>query len=98
MRRIGGPLADRMTINVAKRLRHIDRQKMLAGFVHRDAPGYGDAAWLGEHAGKFLDAACRALAYAPDAALRALADECAATTALVSRSSSMRRSQPMRSA
>ncbi|TLY94795.1 MAG: hypothetical protein E6K38_08390, partial [Gammaproteobacteria bacterium] len=61
-----GALADRMRINVEGRLLRIDADACLSGFVRRDGAGSFDAAWVGEHAGKFLDAACNALRYRED--------------------------------
>ncbi|HTL91572.1 MAG TPA: beta-L-arabinofuranosidase domain-containing protein, partial [Steroidobacteraceae bacterium] len=67
---LGGLFAERMRTNVEGRLLRIDTEAFLAGFVHRDSAGSFDAAWLGEHAGKFLDAACNALRYREDERLR----------------------------
>ena len=65
-----GLFAQRMQTNVQGRLLHIDESACLSGFVHRDSAGEFDAAWVGEHAGKFLDAACNAVRYREDAGLR----------------------------
>jgi DUF1680 family protein len=76
---LGGVLAERMRINVEGRLLHIDAATFLSAFVHRDHAGEFDGAWVGEHAGKFLDAACNALRYHEYPALRASADLVAKT-------------------
>jgi len=65
-----GLFADRMQTNVEGRLLHIDESACLSGFVHRDSAGNFDGAWVGEHAGKFLDAACNAVRYREHAGLR----------------------------
>src|SRR2546430_9541033 len=65
-----GLFADRMQSNVERRLLHIDESACLSGFVHRDTAGNFDGAWVGEHAGKFLDAACNAVRYREHAGLR----------------------------
>ena len=75
--RLGGPFAERLNTNVERRLLRIDEQACLAGFLHRDSAGSFDAAWTGEHAGKFLDAACNALRYREHAKLRAIAERMA---------------------
>ena len=62
-----GALADRMRINVEGRLLRIDADACLSGFVRRDGAGSFDAAWVGEHAGKFLDPASNALRSREDA-------------------------------
>ena len=77
---IGGLLAKRMKVNVEHGLLHIDEAAYLSGFVHRpkepvtsDLPP-GDAAWMGEHIGKWLDAASNSLRYSDNADLRRLTD------------------------
>jgi DUF1680 family protein len=70
---LAGVFADRMRVNVEGRLLHIDEQAFLSPFAHRDDSGHFDAAWVGEHAGKFLDAACNALRYSDHAELRRIA-------------------------
>src|SRR5207248_675554 len=72
-----GVLADRMRINVEGRLLRIDADACLSGFVRRDGAGSFDAAWVGEHAGKFLDAACNALRYCEDDRLRHITERMA---------------------
>ncbi|MFL6601653.1 MAG: glycoside hydrolase family 127 protein [Steroidobacteraceae bacterium] len=71
---LGGLFAERMRVNVEGRLLHIDQQAFVSPFVHRDSTGHFDAAWVGEHAGKFLDAACNALRYHDHPQLRRIAD------------------------
>ncbi|MBV8853647.1 MAG: glycoside hydrolase family 127 protein, partial [Sinobacteraceae bacterium] len=63
---LGGVLAERMRTNVQGRLLRVDSEACLAGFVRRNSAGSFDKAWLGEHAGKFLDAACNVLRYRED--------------------------------
>ena len=67
---LGGIFAERMRVNVEGRLLHIDEHAFLSPFAHRAGEGNFDAAWAGEHAGKFLDAACNALRYSDHAELR----------------------------
>src|SRR4029077_11422116 len=74
-----GVLAERMRINVEKRLLRIDADACLSGFLRRNTPGSFDAAWAGEHAGKFLDAACNALRYREDERLRRITERVAQT-------------------
>ena len=50
-----GLFAERMRINVEGRLLHIDEQTFLSAFTHRNGTGDFDGAWVGEHAGKFLE-------------------------------------------
>src|SRR5882762_10308275 len=76
---LGGIFADRMRVNVEGRLLHIDEQAFVSPFAHRDTSGHFDEAWLGEHAGKFLDAACNALRYNEHAELRSIAGRVAKT-------------------
>ena len=76
---LGGLFAARMGTNVEGRLLQIDEQAFLAAFVHRDHAGEFDGAWVGEHAGKFLDAACNALRYRDQSDLRSSADRVART-------------------
>lgn len=74
---LGGILAERMRVNVEGRLLHIDERAFVSPFAHRDDSGHFDGAWVGEHAGKFLDAACNALRYREHAELRRIADRVA---------------------
>jgi DUF1680 family protein len=63
---IGGILGERMRINIDKRLLKVDEDAILSGFQHPP----GKQAWIGEHAGKFIDAASNAWAYSGDARLK----------------------------
>ncbi|TLY59545.1 MAG: hypothetical protein E6K52_11535, partial [Gammaproteobacteria bacterium] len=74
---LGGLFAERMRINLEGRLLHIDEYACLSGFQHRDTAGDFDTAWVGEHAGKFLDAACNALRYQDHAGLRRITERMA---------------------
>ncbi len=67
--RLSGWLGDRVALARA-RLRSVDENVLLDGFRHRP----GAQAWIGEHAGKFLDAAARLDAVEPDPALAAKVD------------------------
>src|SRR5208283_5401459 len=71
--KIGGLLGDRMRINLEGRLLHVDEKGIIEGFQNR--PGKQD--WIGEHAGKFLDAAANAWEYTHDPRLKALMDRVA---------------------
>ncbi len=51
---IKGWLGDRMEDNEEKRLYEVDETAILAGYINKP----GDHPWIGEHVGKFLDAAC----------------------------------------
>lgn len=50
---IKGWLGERMQANEEKRLYNVDEQAILAGYINKP----GDHPWIGEHVGKFLDAA-----------------------------------------
>lgn len=76
---LGGLLAERMKINVDKRLLQVDEKTFLAGFLGRDSEGDTGGAWLGEHIGKFLEAACHSLRYQDNADLRRLTERMART-------------------
>lgn len=76
---LGGLLAERMRTNVQGRLLRVDPEACLAGFLRRNTVGSFDTAWLGEHAGKFLDAACNALRYREDERLREMVEHTART-------------------
>ncbi len=76
---LGGLFAERMRTNVQRRLLRVDTAACLSGFVRRNTVGSFDTAWLGEHAGKFLDAACNALRYREDAQLRQIVRHVART-------------------
>lgn len=68
---VGGCLGARMRTNVEQRLLAVDEALMLDHFRHRTPSSDFANAWVGEHAGKFLAAACRSLESADHAALRA---------------------------
>jgi DUF1680 family protein len=71
--RISGMLGERMQVNLEKRLLQLDEKAVIAGFEHR--PGEQD--WIGEHAGKFLDAAVKTYEYSHDERLKTLMDRVA---------------------
>lgn len=75
--RIGGIFAERMRVNLHKRLLRVDEANLIACFLARTEAGADSAAWAGEHAGKFLDAGCQALRYEPNADLRGMVDRVA---------------------
>ena len=64
---LGGMLQARYQASLAKRLRTIDGLELVAGFQARP----GKQAWIGEHVGKWLDAACAVQAATRDAELGA---------------------------
>ena len=70
---IGGLLAERMRVNLEGRLLHVNEQAILAGFEHRP----GEQEWIGDHAGKFLDAAANTWVSTHDARLKTLMDRVA---------------------
>ncbi len=70
---IGGLLAERMRVNLEGRLLHVDEQAILEGFQHRP----GKQEWIGEHAGKFLDAAANTWLSTHDQRLKSLMDRVA---------------------
>lgn len=76
--RVGGLLGSRMAINVQGRLLAVDEEGLLRCFRKRTASSDFANAWAGEHAGKFLSAACRSLVGQPDGALHAKAARVAA--------------------
>ncbi|RUT67976.1 hypothetical protein D0817_23475 [Flavobacterium cupreum] len=53
---IDGWLGDRLKANTEQRLQKVDEEALLAGFINRP----GNHSWIGEHVGKFLEAACNA--------------------------------------
>jgi DUF1680 family protein len=71
--KIDGLLGDRMRVNLEGRLLHLDEKGVIEGFQHR--PGQQD--WIGEHAGKFLDAAAKTWEYTHDERLKTLMDRVA---------------------
>lgn len=64
--RLGGYFANRMQVNLEKRLLQIEEEALLAGF--RKQPG--SHAWIGEHIGKYLHAASNTWRYTHDERLR----------------------------
>lgn len=60
--RLGGLLGGRMRTNVEHRLLAVDEDALLHRFRERTPSSDFANAWAGEHAGKFLAAACRSLA------------------------------------
>ncbi|HEX8985997.1 MAG TPA: beta-L-arabinofuranosidase domain-containing protein, partial [Bryobacteraceae bacterium] len=71
--RIEGLLGLRMRVNLEGRLLHVDEAALLGGFEKRP----GSQPWIGEHIGKFLDAASRTWAYTGDERLKTLLDRTA---------------------
>ena len=68
--RIDGLLGRRMRVNLEGRLLHVDEAALLSGFEKRP----GSHPWIGEHIGKFLDAASRTWAYTGDERLKTMLD------------------------
>jgi DUF1680 family protein len=71
--RIEGLLGRRMRVNLEGRLLRVDEGALLGGFEKRP----GSHPWIGEHVGKFLDAASRTWAYTGDERLKLLVDRMA---------------------
>jgi uncharacterized protein len=71
--KIGGLLGERMRINLEKRLLAVEEEALLAGF--RKRPGEQD--WIGEHVGKYLDAAAITYRFTHDARLKTQMDRIA---------------------
>lgn len=75
---VDGLLGDRLAVNLSERLlAGVDIDVLLKGYRHRP----GQHAWIGEHVGKFIDAATNVWAYTGDARLKAKLD--AAVRALI---------------
>ena len=70
---IGGWLGKRLDANKNERLYKVDETTILAGFINK--PGIHP--WIGEHVGKFLEAACNTYKNTGDAALRIQIDRTA---------------------
>lgn len=70
---ISGWLGERLKANKDKRLYQVDEPALLAGFINQ--PGVHP--WIGEHAGKFLEAACNTYQNTGDAALKIQIDRTA---------------------
>jgi len=66
-------LGARMAVNLEGRLLHVDEARLLKGF--EQPPGEQD--WIGEHIGKYLDAACNTWRYTHDARLKEQMDRMA---------------------
>ena len=63
---IEGWLGTKMEINLKKRLHLVDEDAILEGYINRP----GNHLWIGEHIGKFLEAACNSYAYTGDSILK----------------------------
>jgi DUF1680 family protein len=72
--RIEGMLGERMRVNLEGRLLHVDEPRLLKGF--QQPPG--EHAWIGEHVGKYLDAACNTWRLTHDPRLKTQMDRIAA--------------------
>ena len=70
---IGGWLGDKMKANTEKRLFQVDEKALLEGFINRP----GSHSWIGEHVGKFLEAACNSYANNHDPLLKSQIDRSA---------------------
>src|SRR4051794_10834864 len=71
--RIEGLLGARMRVNLEGRLLHVDEPRLLKGFEQPP----GEQAWIGEHIGKYLDAACNTWRYSRDERLKTQLDRMA---------------------
>ena len=67
---IGGYLGKRLDINLNKRLLEVDETELLSGYLNRP----GKQNWVGEHIGKYLDAACNTWLYTHDSRLKVQLD------------------------
>lgn len=67
---IGGYLGLRYDMNLQHRLLRIDEEGILDGFVHRP----GKQRWIGEHVGKYLEAAANTWEITKDASLKTQMD------------------------
>ncbi len=72
--RVEGWLGARIDANERNRLLVVDTKPLLAGYLKKP----GQQEWIGEHVGKWLDAATLAWVYSGDAALRQKLDQVAA--------------------
>ncbi|MDE3166863.1 MAG: glycoside hydrolase family 127 protein [Acidobacteriota bacterium] len=70
---MGGMLGERMRVNLEGRLLHVDEARLLRGFEQPP----GEQAWIGEHAGKYLDAACNTWRFTHDPRLKQQMDRIA---------------------
>ena len=64
--KVEGWLGYRMFINLEKRLKKVDEFALLEGYINRP----GKHPWIGEHVGKFLEAACNTYKNTGDEALK----------------------------
>jgi DUF1680 family protein len=71
-----GDIGARFHVNAARRLLQIDEAALLTPFRVRAKDTTFDRAWLGEHVGKFLDAACSTLAHHNCSRLHAKVERC----------------------
>ncbi len=71
--KIEGWLGDRLYANTVLRLQKVDEDAILAGFINRP----GNHSWIGEHIGKFLEAACNAYDNSKDPAFKIQIDRSA---------------------
>ena len=71
--KIEGWLGDRLKANKDERLHKVDEAALLAGYINKP----GAHPWIGEHVGKFLEAACNAYDNTNDAALKTQIDRTA---------------------
>ncbi|HVX66509.1 MAG TPA: beta-L-arabinofuranosidase domain-containing protein, partial [Bryobacteraceae bacterium] len=71
--RIEGLLGRRMQVNLEGRLLRVDEAALLIGFEKPPGP----QPWIGEHIGKFLDAASRTWAYTGDERIKLMLDRMA---------------------
>lgn len=63
---IQGWLGEKIKANTEKRLYNVDEDALLAGFINRP----GNHSWIGEHVGKFLEAACNSYENHPTIVLK----------------------------
>jgi DUF1680 family protein len=71
--RIDGLLGQRMRVNLEGRLLHVDEARLLKGFEQPP----GEQAWIGEHIGKYLDAAANTWRLTHDERLKTQMDRMA---------------------
>jgi DUF1680 family protein len=72
---IEGMLGERLRVNLEGRLLHVDETRLLRGFEQPP----GEQEWIGEHIGKYLDAACNTWRYTHDPRLKTQMDRMART-------------------
>lgn len=68
--KIGGYLGERLDININKRLLEVDEKELLACYLNRP----GKQNWVGEHVGKYLEAASNSWRYSHEPRLKAQMD------------------------